>query len=82
MSAVLYYSLVQKWRHFLERRCWATELRLPTEDADDYYDELVDDFCDEHGYSDRTKYFAFYDRWWDTFKDDFYQELENQGVEF
>jgi len=82
MSQVLYDSLLEKWRDFLSSRMYIAYADLmPEYEVNDSYDDLVHDFCKEHGYSNRTKEMAFYKKWWDTFKDEFYQKLDEEGVE-
>jgi len=85
MSQRLYNSLVEKWKNFL----WVETSsmgRIPAgslmteEEVDDLYNDLVRDFCKKYRYSERTKELAFYSKWYDTFKDEFYQTLEKEGV--
>jgi len=47
----------------------------------DMYDTLAHEFCEEHGYSDKTEEFAFHGRWYDTFVDEYYKKLEDKGWE-
>jgi len=80
MSFALYDSLVEKWRDFLNQQTGACASLMLGEDVDDSYYDLVDDFCEEHNYSEKTKNFAFHGRWWVTFADEYYQRLEDKGV--
>jgi len=82
MSDALYDSLVEKWQDFLDQTDELKNLAelIAEDDADDTYDELVREFCKKHGYSEKTMNMAFYDRWWDTFADMYYQKLEDEGV--
>jgi len=80
MSQVLYDSLGEKWRNFLSENFFPCGGELSKDDADEEYDWLVYDFCMQYGYSEKTKNFVFYDRWYDTFADDFYKELERKGA--
>jgi len=85
MSEALYYKLLERWREFL---CEETNPMgripsgslMPEEEVNDLYDELVKDFCQKYGYSERTKNLAFYGAWYDTFKDEFYKTLEEEDV--
>lgn len=80
MSEKLYESMLGRWKDFLDDEFWPCSSEMTEDTADDEYDNAVDDFCKKYRYSNRTKEFAFYDRWWDTFKDEYYQKLETLGV--
>lgn len=77
----LYESLREKWYDFLNNRWELPDPDISIEDADDLYDNLVDEFCEEHNYSAPLKEMAFMDIWWDTFKDDFFKKLERDSDE-
>lgn len=79
MSGALYDSLVEKWRDYLENHLWILDDTMQNEDVDDEYHELVSNFCKEHGYSERTENY-FFNRWYDTFADMYFQELEKASV--
>ena len=54
MSSVLYDSLVEKWRGFLNQHFSVWSSLISDEETEDKYDELVDKFCDEYEYSKIT----------------------------
>jgi len=70
-----------KWGDFLseQSRDYCGSL-MPESDVNDLYDNLVADFCEEHEYAERTREMTFYDKWYDTFKDEFYQSLDRKGI--
>lgn len=80
MSQVLYNSLLERWRDFLTSKQYIAFGLEPEIVIQNLYDDLVDEFCKEHGYSERTEELAFFGRWWDTFKDEFYKKLDKEGV--
>jgi hypothetical protein len=80
LSLALYESLREKWNDFLDEFFVPFSPLLSEDEVDDEYDDLVYDFCEEHGYKERTKDFAFYGRWYDTFADEYYGRLEKAGV--
>jgi len=80
MSEALYDSLVEKWHDFVDGELRMLSDLMPEEEVDELYDNLVHDFCKRYNYSEKTRNFVFYDRWYDTFADIFYQKLEDEGV--
>lgn len=81
MSQALYDALLEKWQDFLSGKMYIAYAQLMHEyGVNDLYDDLVDEFCKEYGYAERTKEMAFYGVWWDTFKDEFYQKLDKESV--
>jgi len=81
MSGALYDKLIELWRDYLEDHLCIYESSLDEESIEEEYDDLVDGFCKEYGYSEKTENMAFYDLWWDTFADMYYQKLEDEGVQ-
>ena len=80
MSVALYDNLVERWKDFLGTNLWILDDLMHEEGVEEQYDDLVSSFCKEYEYSDRTQNFAFYERWWDTFADEYYQRLECADV--
>ena len=80
MSERLYESLLGKWRDFLDAELRMLSELVTVDDVDDEYDELVREFQKKYHYSEKTINMAFYDQWYDTFKDEYYKKLEEEGV--
>lgn len=72
--------MLRKWNDLLGEELTSFLEFMPEEDVDDQYEELVDKFCRKYDYSERIKNLAFYDRWWDTFADEYYKVLEEGGT--
>lgn len=80
MSQALYDSLLEKWQNFLSGKMYiAYENLMRESDVNTLYEDLVDEFCEKHSYSERTKEMAFHGKWWDTFKDEFYKKFDEEG---
>jgi len=81
MTEALYNSLLAKWEDFLNSH-WpvGTDPIMDECLVLDRYDILVEEFCKQHNYSDKTKEFVFYGHWWDTFRDKYYLHLEKEGI--
>ena len=81
MSMALYDSLLEKWIDFLNDNedlyCYSL---MPEEWVEEQYDFLVTNFCKKYNYKEKTENMAFYDLWWDTFVDEYYQKLEDEGL--
>ncbi len=80
MSEALYNKMRERWSDFLTLKSYLAEPR-DLDHLDELYDTLVDDFCENYDYSDKTKAFAFHGQWSDTFRDDYYKILEKEGWE-
>jgi len=81
MSQALYDSLLEKWQDFLSGKMYIAYTDfMPEIEVQDTYDDMAEDFCEEYKYSEKTKKLAFFGQWWDTFKDEFYQKLDKEGV--
>lgn len=80
MSLALYEKMRERWIDFLNAKVYLEEPEDEIHLAN-MYDDLAEKFCKEHGYSEKTLEFAFHGRWWDTFADLYYQELEKNGWE-
>ena len=77
MSEAMYNKMRERWHDFLNAK---TYLEEPT-DLDHLftlYDDLVYNFCNDYGYSDKTREWAF-SRWVDTFQDDYCKILHKEG---
>jgi hypothetical protein len=80
MSEAMYNKMRDRWSDFLNGKIYLEEPR----DQDhlmDMYDKLSDAFCEEYGYSNKTKEFAFHGQWFDTFSDDYFKVLGEGGWE-
>lgn len=80
-SDKLYNSMEEKWLEFLEDNLYYPGDNLSEGDASEMYDGLAEDFGKEYDYNEETIEMAFHKRWYDTFVDDFYKKLEEEGIE-
>jgi len=80
MSDALYEAMREKWTGFLDEQTLDIFLD-DKESVMDQYDDLAHDFCEKHGYSEKTEEFVFHGQWFDTFVDIYYKALEEDGFE-
>jgi hypothetical protein len=74
--------MLQKWKDFLEDNdMLILDENMPEDDSDEQYDLLVRLFCTKYGYTEKTKEIAFYDKWYDTFADEYFKKFEEAGIE-
>ncbi len=79
MSERQYNFMLAKWKTFLENNDnLIFSVFMEENEVDEQYDLLVSLFCKKHGYVEITKNMAFYDKWYDTFADEYYGVLEKQ----
>ena len=80
MSEALYEKMRERWIDFLNVNMCLAEPENE-EHLMDMYDDLAHEFCEEHGYSQKTEEFAFHGRWYDTFVDEYCKKLKDKGWE-
>jgi len=79
LSLALYEKLVDLWREYIYNNLHIFSSLMSEEEVEEEYEDLVNGFCEKHNYSERTKNY-FFDRWYDTFADMYFQELEKAIV--